>query len=82
MLCLTILLLFHYGGNTDPRDMATLQVNTVSVMGHKHHEVVEMIRDSSHVTLTVIGKLPRNGTRGAGKCTCIHVGTCTWERRK
>ena len=49
------------------------QVNGLSVVGHKHNEVVEMIRDSSHVTLTVIGKMATptsspavslNGTKG------------------
>ena len=36
------------------------------MVSHKHGEVVDMIRDCSHVTLTVIGKLGgHNGTKGA-----------------
>ena len=38
-----------------------VQVNGTDVVGHKHDAVVDMIRDSSHVTLTIIGK--KNGTK-------------------
>ncbi len=38
-----------------------MQVNGTEVVGHKHGEVVEMIRDSTHVTLTIIGTM--NGTK-------------------
>ena len=34
-----------------------MQVNGTEVVGHKHGEVVEMIRDSTHVTLTIIGTM-------------------------
>jgi len=40
-----------------------IKVNGVSVVGHKHNEVVEMIRFCSHVTLTVISKVNQNGTK-------------------
>ena len=32
-----------------------VQVNGIGVMAHKHQEVVDMIKDSSHVTITVLG---------------------------
>jgi len=44
-----------------------IKVNGVSVVGHKHNEVVEMIRFCSHVTLTVISKVNQNGTKGLHK---------------
>ena len=46
-----------------------VQVNGVSVVGHKHQNVVDMIKDSSHVTLTVISKLraASNGTTSRSK---------------
>lgn len=43
-------------------------MNGESVMGHKHSEVVEMIRDSSYVTLTLLGRHLSNGT-AKGVCT-------------
>ena len=43
------------------------------MVGHKHSEVVDMIRDSSFVTLTLIGKLGPNGT--AKGTVCVHVCT-------
>ena len=42
------------------------QVNGISVMGHKHNDVVGMIRDSSHVTITLARRSAQNGTRGEG----------------
>ncbi len=39
-----------------------MQVNGTEVVGHKHEEVVDMIRDSTHVTLTIIGTM-NGGTK-------------------
>lgn len=57
-----------------------VQVNGVGVMGHKHHEVVDMIKDSSHVTITVLGA---NGNQHRGRelpsLTSMHACTvCTY----
>ena len=55
-----------------------VQVNGVSVVGHKHQDVVDMIKDSSHVTLTVISKVAANGSHRSEFClftclfTCLH----------
>ena len=43
------------------------------MVGHKHSEVVDMIRDSSFVTLTLIGKLGPNGTAKGILCVCVCV---------
>ena len=54
----------------------------MSVVGHKHSEVVEMIRDSSFVTLTLIGKLGSNGTAKGVFIDCVqkmYVAMCVYN---
>ena len=55
-------------------------MNGTSVVGHKHGEVVDMIRDSSFVTLTLIGKLGTNGTAKGIHIHTLYMHQCTVDR--
>ena len=62
-IALLLFLLFLFLPSISPVYDA-MQVNGVDVVSLKVSEVEDMIQECSHITLTLLGKLAPNGTRG------------------
>ena len=60
-------------------------MNGLDMLSFKHSSVVEMIHESSHVTLTLVGKMTPNGTKGGdtsiASCTVYDITVDTYVYR-